>query len=110
MDCHIDAPIEQCIFELFGEHSLAADHREWIVLHVTCGLNDFDTNIDLRIQEPQALARLFSLPECEFGTARADDERARHRSLLETRWIFGKVGGVRFAGLVKATHLADDRM
>src|SRR5215213_3239024 len=111
MNGDVDAAVEQRVFELFGEHSLAANHGERIVLYVAGGFNDLDLNVDLRIQKAQARARLFSLPQCEFGTARTDDEGSRHRrSVLQVKTIFGEAGGVRLARFVKTTHLVDDRM
>src|ERR1044072_2434287 len=109
MNSEIDTTVEQGVFELFCEHTLATDHRKRIVLNVTRCLDDLDVNVELRIQTLQTRARLFSLPQSEFRTARTYDQRARHRrSLLER--IFRKIGRVRLARLIKTTHLADDRM
>src|SRR6185369_9273103 len=100
---------EQRVFKLLRKHTLPANHRKRIILHVARSLDDFDVNVELRIQGPQTRTRLFSLPQREFGTTRPDDEWTRHPpSVLETRRIFSV--NVRLAGFVEATHLADDRV
>src|SRR5215207_2736247 len=77
MNCDVDATIEQRIFKLFSKNALASDHRQGIALHIASSFYDFNTNVEA----DQAVARLFSLPECEFRTARTDYELSRHSSL-----------------------------
>src|SRR5690349_4566895 len=93
MNCHIDPPIEQRVFKLLREHTLPTDHRKRIVLHVTRGLDDLDVNVELRIKRLQTRACLFSLPQSEFGTARADDQWARHPQSSRPVGSFGSTSG-----------------
>src|SRR5690348_878198 len=111
MDGEIDAAVEQRIFEFFGEHTLAADHRQRIRLHVAGGLDDVDADVDFRKQRMQAGFRLFSLPECELRSAGTDYEATRHtRSILEIKNVSGRRRGVRLAASVKTTHLVQNRV
>src|ERR1051326_9156670 len=107
MNGNIDATIEQRIFELLREDTLASNHRQGIALHVASCFYNFNASIETS----QAIARVFSLPECEFRTARTDDELSRHWSLLlESKRIFRQLHCFGLAGLVEATHLVENGM
>src|SRR5687767_11551373 len=78
MNCDIDTPVQQRLFQFFRKHTHTADYGERITFHIACSLDDFDVDLELRVELQQAFSSLFCLPQCEFGTAGADDERASH--------------------------------